>query len=154
MTELAREALKLLAAEDERQSKLHELLETIREQIRLEIAPEHRPEGLFKNIQDAVYVMRGRTALMNDAVIVAALSALPAPAPAAEEVTASEEQIARLLYKSRGMFDDETIDLHFDWFHRDQTASAESRQSIVICFRDARTLLADLHITAKAKEGK
>lgn len=62
-------ALRLLAAEDERQSKLHELLETIREQIRLEVAPEHRPEGLFKNIQDAVYAMRGRTRLMDDAAI-------------------------------------------------------------------------------------
>lgn len=63
------EALKLLAAEDARQAKLHELLETIREQIRLEVAPEHRPDGLFKNIQDAVYAMRGRTPLMNDAAL-------------------------------------------------------------------------------------
>lgn len=64
----------LLAAEDERQTKLHELLETIREQIRTEISPEHRPEGLFKNIQDAVYAMRGRTRLLDDAAIVATLA--------------------------------------------------------------------------------
>ncbi len=71
--ETLREALRLLAAEDERQSKLHELLETIREQIRLGVPPEHRPEGLFKNIQDAVYAMRGRTPLMNDAAIIGGL---------------------------------------------------------------------------------
>lgn len=67
-TELLK-VLDLLAAEDARQSKVHELLETIREQIRLEVAPEHRPEGLFNNIQNAVYAMRGRTLLMNDAAI-------------------------------------------------------------------------------------
>lgn len=72
---MAGEALRLLAAEDERQSKLHEILETIREQIRLSVAAEHRPDGLFKNIQDAVYAMRGRTPLMNDVAITAALSA-------------------------------------------------------------------------------
>jgi len=73
--EKMREALRLLAAEDDRQSKLHELLETIREQIRLEVEPEHRPDGLFGNIQNAVYAMRGRTPLMNDAAITSALSA-------------------------------------------------------------------------------
>jgi hypothetical protein len=74
------EALRLLAAEDDRQTKLHELLETIREQIRLEVAPEHRPEGLFKNIQDAVYAMRGRTRLMDDAAITHVLNEPQAPA--------------------------------------------------------------------------
>lgn len=68
------EALRLLAAEDARQEKLHELLETIREQIRLGVEPEHRPDGLFQNIQDAVYAMRGRTLLMNDVAITAALA--------------------------------------------------------------------------------
>lgn len=72
-----------LQAEDERQAKLHELLETIREQIRLGVAPEHRPEGLFQNIQDAVYAMRGRTPLMNDVVITSRLTAQPA-APVGE----------------------------------------------------------------------
>lgn len=72
--DLRSNALILLAAEDERQSRLHALLETIREQIRLEVAPEHRPATLFQNIQDAVYAMRGRTLLMNDAAITAALS--------------------------------------------------------------------------------
>lgn len=71
-------ALELIAAEDERQTKLHDLLETIREQIRTGIEPGHRPEGLFKNIQDAVYAMRGRTPLLNDAVIVGAFDALHA----------------------------------------------------------------------------
>lgn len=76
-------AMELLAAEDGRQAKLHDLLETIREQIRLEVAPEHRPVALFTNIQNAVYAMRGRTPLLNDAAIaetlreaVAALSSL------------------------------------------------------------------------------
>lgn len=63
------QALRLLMAEDERQSKLHDLLETIREQIRTGVEPEHRPGGLFKNIQDAVYAMRGRTRLMDDGAI-------------------------------------------------------------------------------------
>ena len=70
----AKEALRLLGAEDERQTKLHEILETIREQIRLEVPVEHRPKGLFQNIQNAVYAMRGRTALLNDAAIVGALA--------------------------------------------------------------------------------
>ena len=74
------EALRLLAAEDARQTKLHDLLETIREQIRLEIQPENRPDGLFKNIQDAVYAMRGRTRLLDDAAIVAPLSGCRSPA--------------------------------------------------------------------------
>ena len=67
------EALRLLKAEDDRQSKLHDLLETIREQIRIGVEPEHRPEGLFNNIQNAVYAMRGRTLLMNDAAITCVL---------------------------------------------------------------------------------
>lgn len=77
------EALRLLAAEDERQSKLHDLLETIREQIRLEVPVEHRPAGLFKNIQDAVYTMRGRTPLMNDM----AVTVLHSPKIAAAETS-------------------------------------------------------------------
>ncbi len=63
----------LLSAQDDRQTKLHDLLETIREQIRLGVKPEHRPEGLFKNIQDAVYAMRGRMPLLNDAAITSPL---------------------------------------------------------------------------------
>ena len=63
------QALLLLMAEDERQAKLHDLLETIREQIRTEVEPEHRPATLFQNIQNAVYAMRGRTRLMDDAAI-------------------------------------------------------------------------------------
>lgn len=83
-----KEALRLLAAEDERQAKLHDILETIREQIRLEVPPEHRPDGLFKNIQDAVYAMRGRTPLMNDAAITAAISRIDVSAGAADNVFA------------------------------------------------------------------
>ena len=67
-------ALDLLQAEDERNDKIHDLLETIREQIRVDIAPEHRPEGLMTNIQNAVYGMRGRMRLMNDVAITAPLS--------------------------------------------------------------------------------
>ncbi|HEV2155434.1 hypothetical protein [Bradyrhizobium sp.] len=77
-------ALRLLMAEDERQSKLHELLETIREQIRTGIEPEHRPEGLFKNIQDAVYAMRGRTRLMDDAAITHVFDTSPLTRPQSE----------------------------------------------------------------------
>jgi hypothetical protein len=72
-------AMDVFRAEDERQTKLHELLETIREQIRTEVAPEHRPQGLFKNIQDAVYAMRGRTPILNDARVSAVLARLRKP---------------------------------------------------------------------------
>lgn len=72
----AERALGLLAAEDTRNDKLHDLLETIREQIRLEVAPEHRPAGLMQNIQNAVYAMRGRTRLMDDAQITGPLSTI------------------------------------------------------------------------------
>jgi hypothetical protein len=61
--------MELLAVEDGRQTKLHNLLETIREQIRLDVAPGHRPAALFTNIQNAVYAMRGRTPLLDDAAI-------------------------------------------------------------------------------------
>ncbi|MCK1275889.1 hypothetical protein IVB46_11675 [Bradyrhizobium sp. 61] len=96
-------AMRLLAAEDERQSKLHEILETIREQIRLEVAPEHRPEGLFKNIQDAVYAMRGRTRLMDDAAITHAIqsriadgrSDSPSPAIASPVAPSRDEERGR-----------------------------------------------------------
>jgi hypothetical protein len=60
-------AANILIAEAERQSRVHDLLETIREQVRLGVAPEHRPEGLFKNVQDALYAMRGRN-LLNDVI--------------------------------------------------------------------------------------
>lgn len=75
----AAEALRLLSAYDDRLQKLHDLLETIREQIRLGVEPEHRPDGLFRNIQDAVYAMRGRTLLMNDAAITGPLQAIADP---------------------------------------------------------------------------
>lgn len=78
------EVLSPFIAEDDRQDKLHDLLETIREQIRLEIAPEHRPTGLMTNIQNAVYAMRGRTRLMND-VRVTALARAGLDARKAEE---------------------------------------------------------------------
>lgn len=72
-------ALALLGVEDARQEKLHDLLETIREQIRNGVAPEYRPEGLFENIQAAVYTMRGRTRLMDDAAITNALASSTTP---------------------------------------------------------------------------
>ncbi len=80
--------LDLLATEDGRQDKLHDLLETIREQIRIEVAPEHRPDGLMTNIQNAVYAMRGRTRLMDDAAIVAAIREA---ATAIERLTAERD---------------------------------------------------------------
>lgn len=94
-----REALRLLGAEDERQAKLHEILETIREQIRTGVEPEHRPEGLFKNIQDAVYAMRGRTPLLDDAAIVSVFDGLPEAIAALEEIrreAATANEIIRL----------------------------------------------------------
>lgn len=93
-------AAQLIAAEDARQTKLHGLLETIREQIRLEIPAEHRPDGLFKNIQDAVYAMRGRTALMDDAAITTILALYTAPQPPgcdeATQLRCAEDQLSRI----------------------------------------------------------
>jgi len=77
----------LLTAEDTRQTKLHDLLETIREQIRVEIEPEHRPEGLMTNIQNAVYTMRGRMPLMNDSAI------LPATETTLETLSSELERV-------------------------------------------------------------
>lgn len=84
-------ALALLQAEDERNDKIHALLETIREQIRVGIAPEHRPEGLMTNIQTVVYAMRGRMRLMNDAAVTSPLqppsAALTSPREVLERAT-------------------------------------------------------------------
>ncbi|MES2030895.1 MAG: hypothetical protein V4477_17070 [Pseudomonadota bacterium] len=91
----ALEALRLLAAYDDRLQKLHDLLETIREQIRLGVEPDHQPDGLFQNIQDAVYAMRGRTLLMNDAAITGPLNAIATALPAAGgEASKREAEIA------------------------------------------------------------
>ncbi|WP_425909015.1 hypothetical protein [Nitrobacter sp. TKz-YC02] len=62
------------------------------------------------------------------------------------------EAIARLLYKSRGMFDDETVRMHFEWFHTDKTASAEHRSSIIHCYRDAYAILASGFVQNEAGE--
>ena len=74
------EAIRLLKAEDTRQLQILELLETIREQVRLGVKPEHRPDDLMKNLQTAVYGLRGRMPLLNDAAIMALLQALAKPA--------------------------------------------------------------------------
>lgn len=97
-------ALRLLAAEDERQSQLHDLLETIREQIRLEVPVEHRPAGLFKNIQDAVYATRGRTPLMNDAAVTAALHSprIAVAETSPGDVLAMKEALDLLQLEQRG----------------------------------------------------
>ena len=85
------EALRLLTAEDERQAKIHDLLETIREQIRLGIAPGHRPDGLMANIQNAVYALRGRLRLVDDAAIIAALASQSQSAEASPQPPALPE---------------------------------------------------------------
>jgi hypothetical protein len=80
------EVIRLLKAEDQRQLQILELLETIREQVRLGVKPEHRPDGLMKNLQTAVYGLRGRMPLLNDAAIMAPLQAKPASSPAGSRV--------------------------------------------------------------------
>jgi len=70
----AQRALNLLKAQDERTQKIHDMLEDIREQI-LEMPVEHRPAGLFNNMQHVVYAMRGRVPLMSDAAITSPLLA-------------------------------------------------------------------------------
>jgi hypothetical protein len=69
MKEEFKKAIGVLNAEDERQTALATILETIREQIRSDLPVEHRPQGLFNNIQNAVYAMRGREQLMANATI-------------------------------------------------------------------------------------
>jgi hypothetical protein len=132
-------ALRLLAAEDERQSKLHELLETIREQIRLEVAPEHRPEGLFKNIQDAVYAMRGRTRLMDDAAITHVLTE-PQSAPKLEALESCKgEQLKFEEWAAAEKYDMHEHPLHY-LFMDDKTNAA--RQGWKAALRYATTAIA------------
>lgn len=70
--EVRAEALRLLKARDERDDKVQEIIEDLREIVLLMPAAS-RPDGLFKHAQDAVYAMRGRTRLMDDAALTAAL---------------------------------------------------------------------------------
>lgn len=70
--EMQIEALRLLKAHDEREDKVQEILEDLREIVLLMPAAS-RPEGLMKQAQAAVYAMRGRTRLMDDEAITAAL---------------------------------------------------------------------------------
>lgn len=70
--EMRAEALRLLKARDERDDKVQEIIEDLRE-IVLMMPAASRPDGLFKHAQDAVYAMRGRTRLMDDAALTAAL---------------------------------------------------------------------------------
>lgn len=60
---IAAKIASVLEAEERRQMALSDMLEEIREQVRVGIAPEHRPAGLFQKVQDAVYAMRGRERL-------------------------------------------------------------------------------------------
>jgi hypothetical protein len=80
--EMRAEALRLLKARDERDDKVQEIIEDLREIVLLMPAAS-RPDGLFKHAQDAVYAMRGRTRLMDDAALTAAL--LPTHKPLQEE---------------------------------------------------------------------
>lgn len=70
--EMRAEALRLLKARDERDDKVQEIIEDLREIVLLMPAAS-RPDGLFKHAQDAVYAMRGRTRLMDDAALTATL---------------------------------------------------------------------------------
>ncbi len=112
--EAAKVALDLLDAEDARQSKLHDLLETIREQIRLDVEPDHRPAGLFQNIQDAVYAMRGRTLLMNDAAITSPLRLIADQSAALAEASTAVADLRQALEHIRDGYDRADIS-HVDY---------------------------------------
>jgi hypothetical protein len=61
--EMRERAASLARIEDERCMSVLDLVEQIRELIRLQIPAEQRPNGLFKLAQDAVYGLRGRVVL-------------------------------------------------------------------------------------------
>lgn len=80
----------------------------------------------------------------------AIMEALSAPQP-----RVGREEIARVLYKSRGQFDDATVKLHFDWFQKPvpiqyESEGASLRLAIVHCYRDAAAILS---LPASAGEG-
>lgn len=119
--------LDLLAAEDGRQTKLHDLLETIREQIRLDVAPEHRPVALFTNSQNAVYAMRGRTPLCDDAAITEPLREATSTIAS---LTGQVERLTRERDEQRVMFLYEA-DKHSEWLEKfmDMKRRAEAAEA-------------------------
>lgn len=74
------EALRLLKGHDERDDKVQQIIEDLREIILLMPAAS-RPEGLMEQAQAAVYAMRGRTRLMDDAAITGPLVAAACEMP-------------------------------------------------------------------------
>lgn len=83
------EALRLLQQKDERDDRIQEIIEDLREIVLLMPAAS-RPDGLMKKAQDAVYGMRGRLRLTDDAILTAALRTSP-PEPASGWVMAPVE---------------------------------------------------------------
>jgi hypothetical protein len=85
--------------------------------------------------------------LISDMVAYIAAQPLVGVERAAPPLRAREE-IARALYKSRGQFDDATVNLHFDWYLAQQgkplavRENPDARMAIVHCYRDADAVLA------------
>lgn len=52
-----------LEEQDRRWQQVHDMVEAAREATRLKIPYDQRPADLFKNLQDALYAIRGRTSL-------------------------------------------------------------------------------------------
>lgn len=86
--EVRSHALAQLRWHDERTQRVHDIVEELRE-IVLAMPVAERPDGLMKKAQDAVYGMRGRVRLLDDAAITAALS------PVQEEVLVRERDEVR-----------------------------------------------------------
>lgn len=51
---------KALEENEEYWKSVHDLIESARETVRLKIVYDKRPPGLFQNLQNAVYICRGR----------------------------------------------------------------------------------------------
>lgn len=84
----------------------------------------------------------------NDPALIAAKAALSAPPQDVVEGITTREMIARVLYRSRSLFDDTTVDLHFKWFARQDPDADGLRLSIIHCYRDADAILASGLVTA------
>ena len=49
--------------DDDWLQKVHNLAEAIRENVRENIDPKHRPDGFFSSVQNLIYALRGRRSI-------------------------------------------------------------------------------------------
>lgn len=97
--EMRSEALRQLQLRDERDQRVHDIIEDLREIVR-QMPSASRPDGLMQKAQDAVYGMRGRLRLMDDAVLTAALSRAEGQEPV-HELEARANQLRQRIQELR-----------------------------------------------------